>query len=301
MKCNSVRPGARAGYNARHEGSKPWMVRAQSGANWASGTAVGRGGPYRLGNDLEADFPLSSLLHLFVQPSFVFCPHVQPRVGSLIPVQTREKLSRRVEPGMAFELAVTHCSTISTEARRYGCGLGPAWLLLLQAPLFSSCSKPLFSPPAPSPSFLLLGSFLLHYPPGLQSLLPSSHPPLPMLFPRRENAPSGGELCQVYGQSVLCFCSPWPSFSCMSWAYLVLPVRLGLIWFSCVSSYYPLLSCVLKVLFCLDSLSDIVCPCAMCIPACHVLPCLKIELCVFGNSPAFSAFFATFWCLFMFI
>ncbi len=65
------------------------------------------------------------------------------------------------------------------------------------------------APPAPSPSFLLLGSFLLNYPPGLQSLLPSSHPPLPILFPRHENAPSGrGELCQVYGQSVLCFCSP---------------------------------------------------------------------------------------------
>ncbi len=134
--------------------------------------------------------PTFPSLHLFVQPSFVFCPHVQPRVGSLIPVQPREKLSRRVEPGMAFELAVTHCSTISTEARRYGCGLGPAWLLLLQAPLFSSL--------APSSCITPLDS-------RASSLVPTH--PSPCCFHGVRMHLPGGELCQVYGQSVLCFCS----------------------------------------------------------------------------------------------
>ncbi len=66
-------------------------------------------------------------------------------------------------------------------------------------------------------------------------------------------------VCVVF---LLPMCSV-PSFS------LVLIV---LIWFSCVSSYYPSLSCVLKVLSSLDSLSGIIHLCATCVPACPVLP-----------------------------
>ncbi len=95
------------------------------------------------------------------------------------------------------------------------------------------------APPAPSLSGLLPGSFLclispgsslhcLHHglylpaPPGCPSSseassLCCSHPYLPMLFLRREDAPSGrGAICHASGLFVCVFlpmCSLWPSFS----------------------------------------------------------------------------------------
>ncbi len=88
----------------------------------------------------------------------------------------------------------------------------------------TTCSNSLLAFPLFS-----LGSFLHHCHPGiclptpsqvsvlLTSLLPKSHPSLPMLSLRHKDAPFGrGVICHTHGLSVCVFlpmCSPWPSFS----------------------------------------------------------------------------------------
>ncbi len=110
----------------------------------------------------------------------------------------------------------------------------PPWLLPSSAPpwaiimavlwvlLCASCSGSLLSLPWLLPPSSPLG-LCLPAPSRvsvlLLSRLPSSHPPLPMLFPRCEDAPSGrGWYVRIMNLSVcvlLPMCSLWPSFSLM--------------------------------------------------------------------------------------
>ncbi len=53
--------------------------------------------------DRLAPSPLSFVPAGPVHPSFVSCPHVQPRVGSCFPVQPWERLSPQVQPGVGFD------------------------------------------------------------------------------------------------------------------------------------------------------------------------------------------------------
>ncbi len=111
-RAQSVWAGARAGDHACHKGASRgrWEHgvehRCWGWAYCASGTAGRRGGPYWLGNrfgDRLAPSPLSFVPAGPVHPSFVSCPHVQPRVGSCFPVQPWERLSPQVQPGVGFD------------------------------------------------------------------------------------------------------------------------------------------------------------------------------------------------------
>ncbi len=110
-------------------------------------------------------------------------------------------------------------SVDSTVGHHYGCGLGPAWLLLLQVLLGSSCSKPHLSPPwllpPSSPPGTLSASLLLGAPPPPEP--PPKFPPVPpsVVSSVRGCAFREGAICKNYGLSVcviLPMCSPWPSF-----------------------------------------------------------------------------------------
>ncbi len=90
----------------------------------------------------------------------------------------------------------------STMGHHHDCGQGPAVLLLLWVPPGSSLIRhpPCLCLPAPSRVSVLL-----------QSHLPSSHPPLLMLFPQCEDAPSGrGRCVRIMDLSVCAFAPCYP-------------------------------------------------------------------------------------------
>ncbi len=118
-------------------------------------------------------------------------------------------------------------SVSSTVSRCYGCGRGPIWLHLLQAPPVS-----VWSTLAPPSFFTSLDCLLAPSRVSilLPSLLPRSPPSLPLLFLRRENVPSrrgGHGLCVFF--SPCAFRDP------------VFPSCWLIIWFTCVPLTTPCL------------------------------------------------------------